>query len=399
MIAQRMQDKSLAVSPIRRASETAIRLKEKYGEENVYDFTIGNPGALPPKEVNEAIRALLDEDQHLLHSYMQDAGFPEVRADIATNLNKRFGLHLAERNIVMTVGAAGAMNIAMCALINPGDEIIVMKPFYPGYTTFFRVWDAVKVEVDAVPETLQPNLDDLRAKISERTKMIIVNSPNNPSGAIYTQETAEGIAQILQEAQARYGHDIFLLSDEPYRELVYTNASLPVWMNVYENTLVAYSFSKSLSIPGDRIGYLAIPDELHDSETVIAAVRQALGMMGFVNAPAMFQRVVQRCLDCTIDMDYYRRNLNLLYDSLTSYGFSMVKPQGAFYLFIEAPEGDEAALMRAFEDNRVVLVEGSAFGMPGYARLSFCISFETIERALPSLKATAIQLGLYKQQA
>ena len=394
MIAKRMQDKSLAVSPIRRASETALRLKEEFGEENVYDFTIGNPGALPPKEVSEAIRSLLDEDQHLLHSYMQDAGFPEVRADIASNLNRRFDLSLTQNNIIMTVGAAGAMNIAMCALVDPGDEIIVMRPYYPGYTTFFRVWDAVKVEVGAVPSTLQPDMDDLRAKISEHTKMVIVNSPNNPSGAIYTQETAEEIAAILYEAQEKYGHDIYLLSDEPYRELVYTDAKLPVWMNVYQNTLMAYSFSKSLSIPGDRIGYLAIPSEMNDSEAITAAARQALGMIGFVNAPAMFQRVVQRCLDCTIDMEYYTRNRNLLYESLTSYGFKMVKPEGAFYLFIEAPDGDEARLMQAFEDNNVVLVEGSAFGMPGYARLSFCISIEVVQAALPHLRAAAVQLGL-----
>lgn len=394
MIAKRMQDKSLAVSPIRRASETALRLKEEFGEENVYDFTIGNPGALPPKEVSEAIRSLLDEDQHLLHSYMQDAGFPEVRADIASNLNRRFDLSLTQNNIIMTVGAAGAMNIAMCALVDPGDEIIVMRPYYPGYTTFFRVWDAVKVEVDAVPSTLQPDMDDLRSKITEHTKMVIVNSPNNPSGAIYTQETAEEIAAILYEAQEKYGHDIYLLSDEPYRELVYTDAKLPVWMNVYQNTLMAYSFSKSLSIPGDRIGYLAIPSKMNDSEAITAAARQALGMIGFVNAPAMFQRVVQRCLDCTIDMEYYTRNRNLLYESLTSYGFKMVKPEGAFYLFIEAPDGDEARLMQAFEDNNVVLVEGSAFGMPGYARLSFCISIEVVQAALPHLRAAAVQLGL-----
>ena len=394
MIAKRMQHKSLAVSPIRRASETALRLKEKFGEENVYDFTIGNPGALPPKEVSEAIRSLLDEDQHLLHSYMQDAGFPEVRADIASNLNRRFDLSLTQNNIIMTVGAAGAMNIAMCALVDPGDEIIVMRPYYPGYTTFFRVWDAVKVEVDAVPSTLQPDMDDLRSKITEHTKMVIVNSPNNPSGAIYTQETAEEIAAILYEAQEKYNHDIYLLSDEPYRELVYTDAKLPVWMNVYQNTLMAYSFSKSLSIPGDRIGYLAIPSEMNDSEAITAAARQALGMIGFVNAPAMFQRVVQRCLDCTIDMEYYTRNRNLLYESLTSYGFKMVKPEGAFYLFIEAPDGDEARLMQAFEDNNVVLVEGSAFGMPGYARLSFCISIEVVQAALPHLRAAAVQLGL-----
>jgi aspartate aminotransferase len=394
MIAKRMQDKSLAVSPIRRASETALRLKEEFGEENVYDFTIGNPGALPPKEVSEAIRALLDEDQHLLHSYMQDAGFPEVRADIASNLNRRFNLSLTQDNIIMTVGAAGAMNIAMCALVDPDDEIIVMRPYYPGYTTFFRVWDAVKVEVDAVPSTLQPDMNDLRAKITERTKMVIVNSPNNPSGAIYTQETAEKIAAILNEAQEKYGHDIYLLSDEPYRELVYTDAKLPVWMNVYQNTLMAYSFSKSLSIPGDRIGYLAIPSAMNDSKAITAAARQALGMIGFVNAPAMFQRVVQRCLDCTIDMEYYTRNRNLLYESLTSYGFKIVKPEGAFYLFIEAPDGDETRLMQAFEDNNVVLVEGSAFGMPGYARLSFCISIEVVQAALPHLRAAAVQLGL-----
>ena len=394
MIAERMQDPSLSVSPIRRASETAIRLREEFGAENVYDFAIGNPGALPPAEVAQALRDLADADQHALHSYMPDAGFPDVRADIAENLNERFGVGITGNQIIMTVGAAGAMNIAMCALIDPGDEIIVMKPFYPGYPTFFRVWGAQQVEVDAVAATLQPDLDDLRAKITAHTKMVIINSPNNPSGAIYTQKTAEGIAAILSEAQEKYGHDIFLMSDEPYRELVYTDEPLPVWMNVYSNTLVAYSFSKSLSIPGDRIGYLAVSPTMPDREAVTAACRQALGMMGFVNAPATYQRVVQRCLHCSVDMDYYRRNLDFFYDHLKALGYKLQKPKGAFYLFIEAPGGDEDALMKATERHHVVLVEGSAFGMPGYARASFCVDFPMIERSISAFREAAADLGI-----
>ncbi len=384
MLSEKMQLQLEKGSPIREAFEEGKRLEKIYGSENVFDYSIGNPEIPAPKCVREAIEYLAKEDPLSIHGYMHNAGYEDVRKTIAASLNRRFQTSFCEKNIVMSNGAAGAMNLLMCAIMNPGDEVIVMKPYYPGYSGFIKNWNGRMVAVEPDPFSFQPDLTDLEHKITERTKLVIVNSPNNPTGVIYTEETVKRIAEILERKQQEYGHGICLLSDEPYRELVYSGNEVPFWTKYYANTAVAYSFSKTLSIPGERIGYLVIPDEMQDSEQVIRAVRAAAGILGYVNAPAMFQKVVGMCIDETADITAYRKNRDLLYDSLVNLGFDAVSPEGAFYIFVKAPDGDECRLLEAAHECNILLVGGSAFGYSGYARISFCVSYDKIKRSLPA---------------
>lgn len=384
MLSEKMQLQLEKGSPIREAFEEGKRLEKIYGPENVFDYSIGNPEIPAPECVREAIEYLAKEDPLSIHGYMHNAGYEDVRKTIAASLNRRFQTSFCEKNIVMSNGAAGAMNLLMCAIMDPGDEVIVMKPYYPGYGGFIKNWNGHIVTVEPDPFSFQPDLADLGHKITERTKLVIVNSPNNPTGVIYTEETVKGIAEILERKQQEYGHGICLLSDEPYRELVYSGNEVPFWTKYYANTAVAYSFSKTLSIPGERIGYLVIPDEMQESERVIRAVRAAAGILGYVNAPAMFQKVAGMCIDETADIAAYRKNRDLLYDSLVELGFDAVSPEGAFYIFVKAPDGDERRLLEAAHECNILLVGGSAFGYSGYARISFCVSYDKIKRSLPA---------------
>ncbi|MDO4502052.1 MAG: pyridoxal phosphate-dependent aminotransferase [Coriobacteriia bacterium] len=394
MLSQRMQNIAGLVSPIRAAFEEGQRLAAIHGAENVFDFSIGNPEMPAPPAVAQAAADVLAQDPLSIHGYMADAGYDHVRAAVAADLNRRYGTAFAARNVVMTVGAAGAMNIAMYALMDPGDEVLVMAPYYPGYTSFVTNWNGTLVAVDPDPATFQPDLADLERKITPRTKVVIVNSPNNPSGAIYSKQTAAAIGKILGEKERQYGHAIYLISDEPYRDLLYVDADLPSWTDCHPNTFLAYSFSKSLSLPGERIGYLVVPDAMEQSADVLHAVRTAQGMLGFVNAPSTYQHVVARCLDCTVDLEPYRQNRSTLLTHLQQLGFQVQEPQGAFYLFVKAPgaaspQANEDALLEAARANNVLLVGGSAFGCPGYARISFCVSPDKVRRSLPAFTAIA----------
>lgn len=395
MLSKKMQEQFKRKSPIRRAFEEAKRLETIYGVENVFDFSIGNPGAKAPDKVRESVEQIIQEDSCKIHSYMSDAGYEEVRKKVADYLNRTYGTKLNENNIVMTNGAAGAINVAMYSLVDPDDEIVLMKPYYPGYESFIINWNGKLVAVEPNPEDFQPDFEDLERKLSDRTKMVFVNSPNNPTGAIYTEDTVKKIAEILNRKQKEYGHAIYLLSDEPYRELVYNGSQLPFWTLYYDNTIVAYSFSKSLSLAGERIGYLTIPDEVEESEQLIRAVKIATGMLGFVNAPSFFQKVAGECLDEKIPIEYYRKNKDYLYERLTSLGFSILNPQGAFYMFMKAPKGDEERLLRLAHECHILLVGGTAFHYPGYARVSFCVSFDVIQRSIPAFEKLAemLQLG------
>lgn len=392
MLSEKMKEQLGKGSPIRRAFEEGKRLEEIYGEENVFDLSIGNPEAEAPERIKECILGLMKKNSQELHGYMCDAGYEEVRARIAKSINRRHGTHFREHNIIMSAGAAGAMNVAMYSLINPGDEVIVMKPYYPGYASFITNWDGKLISVNPEPESFQPDFADFEAKITEKTKLVLVNSPNNPTGAVYTENTVMELSRILKKKEKQYGHEIYLISDEPYRELVYGKKELPYWTKYYENTLVAYSFSKSLSIPGERIGYLVVPDEAAESGDLIKAVRIATGMLGFVNAPSLFQRVAAECIDERVPVAYYERNRNLLYDRLHELGFEMKEPEGAFYLFVKAPGGDEEAFLTAAHDCNILLVGGTAFEYPGYARISFCVSFDKIRRSLTAFEKLAEKL-------
>lgn len=416
MLSERVRKSLIKGSAIRRAFEEGQRLAALYGADKVYDLSIGNPAAPAPEEIRRAMREIAEEDALSLHSYMEDAGFREVREAISENLNRRLrkGEFLLEErndyaekeerrkpftaeNVIMSHGAAGAMNIFFRTVLDPDDEVLVLKPYYPGYTSFIGNCYAKKVEVDCQGEDFQIDFQDLERKITVRTKLLLLNSPNNPSGTVYTAETLRTLAEILRKKEREIGHSIYLLSDEPYRELCYTRERLPFIPSFYENTVIAYSFSKSLSIPGERIGYLLIPAEAEESGELLLGARNSTGALGFVNANAFFQKVAAASLQAKAPLAYYRENLDLLYQALRESGFSCRKPEGAFYLFLRVPDGEEERFLERAKAHRLILVGGSSFGMPGFVRISFCGKKETIEGALPVFRRLALEYGIRKE--
>ena len=373
-------------SAIRRAFEHAHELAAEVGEENVFDFSIGNPGAPCPAGVRTSLGRAARDTTPGIHGYMDSAGFADVRECVATNCRDRFDIPYEASDIVMTTGAACAINMALLSVLDPGDEVIVFKPYYAGYFAFARNWDLNLVEVDFNPETLLPDLEDLTNKISPHTKMVIVNTPNNPTGVVYPLDFARQLAGVLARRAGDCGTTIYLLSDEPYRELVFDGLTNPYWPDYYHNTMVAYSFSKSLSIPGDRIGYLALTPGMEAHDDIRAGVCQAMGNLGFVNAPATAQRIVLDCIDESVDLDFYDQNRKLLYGALVEAGFSPIRPQGAFYIFVPVPDGEEGRFIELAARHHVFVVEGSDFGAPGFIRFSFCIPREKIAGARPYLR-------------
>lgn len=387
MISKEM-NKNLSINGgIREAFNEARRQKALYGDENVYDLSIGNPSAPVPRKVTEVLKDFCGKKE-LDHQYMCESGYEEVREKIADHLNQKYNTGYGNNNIIMTNGVAGGINIVLRALLNPGDEVIIFRPYYPAYKGFVENWQGKIVEVNP-KEDFQPDFEDLEHKITIRTKVVIVNSPHNPTGVIYTKETAAKISEILKSKQKEYGHAICLLSDEPYRDLVYIEEELPWWPDFYRNTIVSYSFSKSLSLAGERIGYLTIPTEVEDSENVIKAVRLAMGRLGFVNAPALFQRIVGECIDEQVDLEYYAKNREILYGTLKQCGYECIEPKGAFYIFVKAPDNNEERFLELARKRHLIFVGGSSFGYSGYVRLSFCCKYEVLQRATDALKHLA----------
>ena len=381
-------NKNLSINGgIREAFNEARRQKALYGDENVYDLSIGNPSAPVPRKVTEVLKDFCGKKE-LDHQYMCESGYEEVREKIADHLNQKYNTGYGNNNIIMTNGVAGGINIVLRALLNPGDEVIIFRPYYPAYKGFVENWQGKIVEVNP-KEDFQPDFEDLEHKITIRTKVVIVNSPHDPTGVIYTKETAAKISEILKSKQKEYGHAICLLSDEPYRDLVYIEEELPWWPDFYRNTIVSYSFSKSLSLAGERIGYLTIPTEVEDSENVIKAVRLAMGRLGFVNAPALFQRIVGECIDEQVDLEYYAKNREILYGTLKQCGYECIEPKGAFYIFVKAPDNNEERFLELARKRHLIFVGGSSFGYSGYVRLSFCCKYEVLQRATDALKHLA----------
>lgn len=338
MISEKMVSYVNNSSAIRAMFEEGKRLAAIYGAENVYDFSLGNPNLPAPQEVKEAIHQILEEeDPVLVHGYMGNSGYDDVREAVAASLNRRFGTSFAGEHIVMTVGAAGGMNVIMKTLLNPGDEVLAFAPYFGEYRAYVTNYDSVLKVVPPNTEDFQPDLLEFERRITPKTKAVIVNTPNNPTGVVYSEETIRGLADILRRKQQEYGTAIYLISDEPYRELVYDGNEVPYLTNYYENTIVGYSFSKSLSLPGERIGYLVLPPSLEDGEAIRSAANVATRILGYVNAPSLFQRVIMRCLDAQVDVDYYNRNREALYEGLSKVGLTCIKPQGAFYLFVKSP--------------------------------------------------------------
>ena len=386
-----MQSMVANSSAIRAMFEEGNRLAQIYGRENVFDFSLGNPNVPAPKEVKEAIIEILnEEDPVVLHGYTNsNAGYAEVRQAVADSLNKRFDTKFEGKNIIMTVGAAGGLNVALKILLNPGDEVITFAPYFGEYRSYTANFDGVLVAISPDTETFQPKLDEFEAKITEKTKAVIVNTPNNPTGVVYSEETIKKMAAILEAKQKEFGTDIYLISDEPYRELAYDGVEVPYLTKYYANTIVGYSFSKSLSLPGERIGYLVIPDEATDSADLQAAASVATRILGFVNAPTLQQKMVVKCLDAKTDISYYDRNRETLYNGLLECGFDCIKPEGAFYLFVKSPIEDEKAFCAAAKKYNILIVPGSSFGCPGFVRMAYCVAYETIVNALPKFKELA----------
>lgn len=390
MIANKMVDLVKGSSVIRAMFEEGKNMAKIYGAENVFDFSLGNPSVEPPEKIREAyINILKNESQNLVHGYMNNAGYEDVRETIANSLNKKFQTNFHKENLIMTVGAAGGLNVILKTLLNPMEEVIVFAPYFGEYRSYVSNYDGKLVVVSPNTVDFQPNLIEFEKAITKNTKAVIVNTPNNPTGVVYSEETILKLAEILNKKQEEFKTSIYLISDEPYRELVYDGIKVPYLTKYYKNTIVGYSFSKSLSLPGERIGYLVIPDEVDDATDVIGAANVANRILGFVNAPSLTQRVVACCIDEEVDVEVYNKNRELLYDALVSYGFECIKPQGAFYLFIKSFEDDDVAFSQKAKKYNLLIVPGSSFGCPGYCRIAYCVDYDMIKRSLTSFEKLA----------
>ena len=381
-------------SEIRELFEYGNKRKAEIGAENVFDFSIGNPSVPAPKAVDDTIKDLVDNfDSVALHGYTSAQGDAAVRQTIADYINERFDAGVDANKIYMTCGAAASLTIVLNAIMLPGEECIAITPFFPEYGVFLERTGAKLVPVKSDEKTFQIDMNNLEEAINEKTKAIIINSPNNPSGVVYSTETIEKMCDLLRRKEKEYGHPIFVITDEPYRELVYDDIEVPYMINFYDNTFVCYSYSKSLSMPGDRIGYIVVSHKMIDCDDAYATVCGAGRALGYVCAPSMFQRVIAKCIDKTSDISIYKKNRDLLYNSLTEMGFECVYPDGAFYLFMKAKEEDSHAFCEKAKEQELLLVPAASFGTPGYVRISYCVQTEQIENALPAFKRLA---DLYK---
>lgn len=395
MISEKMKPYVKNNSAIRMMFEEGNRLRAKYGADKVFDFSLGNPSVPAPDSVREAIIELVNTtDPTVLHGYMSNAGFEDVRQTIAESLNRRFDTKFSAKNLIMTVGAASGLNVILKTILNPGEEVIVFAPYFLEYGAYVRNYDGVLVEISPDTTTFQPNLAEFEQKITPKTRAVIVNTPHNPTGVVYSEETIKKLSAILEAKQKEFGTVIYLISDEPYRELAYDGVEVPYLTKFYNNTVVGYSYSKSLSLPGERIGYLVIPDEADGSEELISAATIANRTLGCVNAPSLIQKVVAKCVDAKTDLVAYDKNRQALYNGLKECGFECIKPQGAFYLFVKSPVEDEKAFCEAGKKYNILMVPGSSFACPGYVRLAYCVSYETIVNSLPEFKKLAAEYGL-----
>ena len=393
MIAKNMEKLVKNNSVIREMFEEGKRLVKQYGKENVYDFSLGNPSVEPPKQVNEAIEKCLEDKN--IHAYMSNNGYEDVRKMIANSLNHRFATNFKESNICMCVGAAGGLNVALKAILNPEDEVIVLIPYFMEYRNYIENYNGNVVEV-LCNEDFEPDIADFEKKITTKTKAVIINNPNNPSGMVYSESVIQKLVEVLRKKEAEYQQTIYLISDEPYREIVYDGVQVPYLTKYYDDTLVVYSYSKSLSLPGERIGYIVIPEEADDFENLVQAITIATRILGFVNAPSLLQKAVAECVDLTSDISEYEKNRDILYHGLIRIGYECKKPQGAFYLFLKSPMKNEREFCQLAKKYHILMVPGSSFACPGYVRLAFCTDTKMIENALPKFKQLKEEIEQYE---
>ncbi len=389
MVSSKMYELGTKKSTIRTIFEFGRKRAAEVGEENIFDFSLGNPNVPTPEFVkNAAIEILQNYEPSAVHGYTVAPGNPQVRETLAKSVNERFGTNFSGKNFFLTSGAASAITISFKALAEDGDEFIAFAPYFPEYKCFVESVGAKLKVVPAQPKDWQINFDEFEKILSPKTKAVIINSPNNPSGAIYSGETIKKLAEILGNKSKKFGREIFIISDEPYREIAY-NIAVPYVPKFYKNTLVCYSYSKSFSLPGERIGYIIVPDEVADFEKIFGAVAGAARVLTHVNAPSLWQLVIAKCAGKPSDISIYEKNAKILYNGLISAGFECVKPQGAFYLFPKALETDDYAFCERAKKYDLLLVPGADFGAPGYFRAAYCIKTETIEKSLPLFKKLA----------
>ena len=392
MVNNKMYELGTKKSTIRTIFEFGRKRAAEVGEENVYDFSLGNPNVPTPDFIKEAaVDILTNMEPAAIHGYTVAPGNPQVRKALADSINSRFGMHITEKNLFMTAGAAASITICFKALSQPEDEYITFAPFFPEYRAFVESVGGKLVVVPAQPEDWQIDFAAFERLVTNHTKAVIVNSPNNPSGAVYSEETIKKLAQILQAKEKEYHHPIFIIADEPYREIAFEGYTVPYIPKYYDNTLVCYSYSKSFSLPGERIGYIVVPDTVASFEKVYGAIAGAARVLTHVNAPSLWQLVVGRCANMPSDISTYVKNGQLLYQGLVDAGFECVKPQGAFYLFPKCLEEDDYAFCEKARKYDLLLVPGTDFGCPGYFRAAYCIKTETIEKSLPLFKKLAAE--------
>ena len=395
MISKKMVGLVKGSSVIRAMFEEGKQMAKKYGAENVFDFSLGNPNVPAPKAVNDNIKKIVDEvDPVVLHGYMSNAGYEDVRSAIAQSLNERFNTNFSEKNIIMTVGAAGGLNVALKSILDPGDEVMVIAPYFGEYKNYVSNFDGVLVAVNPNPPTFEPDYKDFEAKITKKTKAVIINNPNNPTGVVYKKEWIEKLAEILNRKQKELDTCIYLISDEPYRELVFKDVEVPYLTKYYKNTIVGYSYSKSLSLPGERIGYLVVPNDADSFEDLISAMGVATRILGFVNAPSLQQKLIKASLNEKTDIEAYNKNRIKLYEGLKSLGFECVEPEGAFYLFMKSPIEDDMEFVKIAKEYNILMVPASSFGVKGYVRIAYCVAYKTIENSLPQFAKLAKRFDL-----
>ena len=390
MINEKMYALGSKRSIIREIFEYCKTRAAQIGADKVFDFSIGNPSVEPPKVISDTITDLIqNESSVLLHGYTSAQGDLGTRTAVANDINARFGAGVTPNNIYMTCGAAASLTISLKALLNAGEECIVFAPFFTEYRVFIENAQGKVVVSTPIEKTFQIDICDLEAKISENTKAVIVNSPNNPSGVVYSEETIKALCDVLRKKEQEYGHPIYLIADEPYRELVFDGADVPYLMNYYDNTIVCYSYSKALSLPGERIGYIAVNPKMQDSSDVYLAVCGAGRSLGFVCAPSLFQQVIKKCIGAKVDVNIYKENRDILYSALTEYGYECVQPDGAFYLFVKALESDAYKFFEKAKAKEILVVPCDDFGVSGYVRIAYCVDKQRIINALPAFKALA----------
>ena len=395
MISEKMKPLVNNNSAIRAMFEEGNRLAAQFGRENVFDFSLGNPNVPAPAEVKQALLDVLnEEDSCFVNGYMSNAGYPDTRKAVADSLNRRFGTSYTAENLIMTVGAAFALNILLKTILNPADEVVTFAPYFVEYGNYVRNYDGVLKVVPANTDGFQPDVEGFRAAITEKTKAVIINTPNNPTGIVYSVETLKALQKVIEEKEAEYGNVIVTISDEPYRELAYDGVEVPWVPDYIAHAVVVYSYSKSLSLPGQRIGWLLVPGSLPGWEKVISAATIANRVCGAVNAPSLIQRALIRCIDASTDIEAYNANRELLWGGLKELGFECAKPQGAFYLFVKAPDGDDAHFVDICKKYNVLVVPGKSFACAGYVRLAYCVSNDMIRRSLPAFKKIAEECGL-----